>query len=150
MSSSFSIWIILSVYVVVDAADVERLSYPADDRSDTMSHVIGTRWSRSVAGIADVVVKAFMKGAKEVSSKSPNYRKFLKKGTEFDAVTDFNSLNSNIVKRQGYGAIGVMGDSKVKLKLRDGKNSNLPTVQIWDPNMEKSVKFVYINKPILY
>ena len=148
MYSWFSTYVILSSYLIVNAADVSILSYPADDGSDIKSHVAGTRWYRSVPGIADSVVKAFMKGAKEVPTNSPVYRKFLKRGSESDAIEDFNSLNSEIVKGQGYGAVGVIGDTKVRLNIRDKRNSKLPTVQIWDPNMAKSVKIVYINKPI--
>ena len=144
---TLSVW----VYAFVTTSDCKRLSYPADAGSlgGITNHVISTRRSRSVHGIAPAIVKAFMKGTREVPSKSPVYRKFLKQGSEFDAVTDFNSLNSDVVERMGYGAVSTMGDIKVKLKLRDGKNSKLPTVQIWDPNMEKSVKIIYINKPIL-
>ena len=149
MYSWFSTYVILLSYLIVIADDFRILSYPADDGSDIKSHVVGTRWYRSVPGIAGSIVKAFMKGAKEVPTNSPVYRKFLKQGSDSDAVDDFNSLNSEIVKGQGYGAVGVIGDTKVRLKLRDKRNNKLPTVQIWDPNMAKPIKIVYINKPIL-
>ena len=146
--SSRSTYVLLSVYVILNAVDSERLSYQADDGYDIKRYVTGTGLSRSVPGIADAVVKAFMKGAREVPTKSTVYRKFLKQGTGFDAIAEFNSLNADNVSRNGYGAIGVTGDTRVKLTLRDREISGLPTVQIWDPNMAKSVKIVYINKPI--
>ena len=148
MYSWFSTCVILSVYLTVNAADSKILFYPADDRSDIKSRVVGTRWYRSVPGMAESVVKAFMKGAKEVTSNSPLNRKFLKQGSHSDAIEDFNSFNSDIVKRFAYGAVGVIGDTKIQLQFANKRNRGMPTVQISDPNLPKSIKIFYTSKPI--
>ena len=90
-----------------------------------------------------------MKGTKEVPTKSPNHRKFLKQGTEHDAISDFNSMNPVDVNTRSYGADGLVGDTKFRLKLRDSRNSKLPTILISDPEMAKQIKIVYINNPTL-
>ena len=150
MFSWCSSLIILSVYALVSEAGFKVISYPADDRSDVESHVTGTRWSRSVPGIAEMAVRALLKGTKEVPTNSPVYtRKFLKQGSDLDAVNDFNSLNSKIVRTDGYGAIGVIGDIKVKLRMFDGNHGGRPTVQVLDPKRKNSVRIVYTNEQIL-
>ena len=120
-----------------------------NDGYDIRSHVTGTRWFRSIPGIGGSVVKAIMKGTTEVGTKSPLSRKFLKQGTTSDAIKDFNSLNSDVISQHGYGATGFVGDTKFKLRLNDNNNRGLPTLQIWDPNMTKSIKIHYMDKPIV-
>ena len=146
MFSWFSSLIILSVYALVSEAGFKLLSYPADDGSDFESHVTGTRWLRSVPGIAEMAVKTLLKGTREVPTNSQIYRKFLKHGSDLDAVNDFNSLNSKIVRTDGYGAIGVIGDIKVKLRMSDGNYGGRPTVQVLDPKRKNSLRIVYTNK----
>ena len=75
------------------------------------------------------------------------YRKYFKQGTKSNAISDFESLNCKVVRYRDYGAIGVSGNTKVKLTLKNKTNTRLPTLQISDSkNMDKSIKIVYINK----
>ena len=118
-----------------------------NDGNNITSHMTGSRWSRSIPGVGGAVVKTLLKGTLEVETRSTVSRKFLKRGRKSDAIRDFNSLNSDIISNHGYGATGVLGDTRVRLRLIDEKNRGLPTLQIWDPNMDKSIRIHYI-KPL--
>ena len=147
-SSLFSICVISSAFLPVNSADFKRLDISENDGYDITSHVTGTRWPRSVHSIGGSVVRALLKGTKQVETRSTVYRKYLKQGTAFDAISDFNSLNFKIRTNKNYGAIGIKGHTKVKLTLKDKTNHWLPTIGIRNPNMDKSVKIVYMNKQI--
>ena len=147
-SSLFSICVIASAFLPVNSADFKRLDFPENDGYDVTSHETCARGPRSVHGIVSSVLRALLKGTKEVETRSTIYRKYLKKGAELDAISDFNSLNFKVARNRNYGAIGIKGDTKVKLTLKDKTNHWLPTIGIRNPNMDKSVKIVYMNKTI--
>ena len=135
-------------FLLKDATAFKREAFSGNDGYDIRSHMTGTSRSLSVPGVARAVVKAIMTGTREVGTASQVSRKFLKRGAQSDAVADFNSFNSDIINTHGYGAMGVTGDTKVKLRLIDSKYRGLPSLQIWQPNMDKSIKIYYIDKPI--
>ena len=88
-----------------------------------------------------------MKGTKEIATNNPVNRRFLKQGSEADALADFYSVNADVVSRRTSGAMGITGNTKFQLQLKDRRNKGLPTLQISDPSM--SVKIVYTNEPTL-
>ena len=141
----FSICIVISAYVIFIGADL-----PANDGDDIKNHVTGVRWPRALpTGIGrSFLVRRIMKGTKEAETMSTKYRKFFKQGTEDDAISDFNALGSHISDNRRAGAIGVADGVKFRLSIKDKSNSWLPTMRISDPNMPKSIKIVYIDKPV--
>ena len=137
---------IITAFVFVNATNFKRVISPDNDGNDVRSHVPVARSSRAVTGTGSAVLRYLLKGAKEVPTESPFNRKFLKQGTEDDAISDFNALNCKAVKRKSYGATGVKGNAIVKLVLNDFSRS---TIVVSDPNMAKSIKVIYIKK-LLY
>ena len=87
-------------------------------------------------------MRALINGAREFPTTSEINRKFIKHGYRADAISDFNSLKTEIKSRQPFGSIGLKGKTKVMLTL----NSRDPLIQIWDPSLNKSIK-IYYKKP---
>ena len=144
LSSWFSASIIISAYIIVYAADFKIPAFPENDGYYIRSHVTGTRWSRSIPGVGGAVVKALLKGTKEVALGNSVNRKFYKQGSESDAISDFDSLNCKIVRNKNYGSIGYKGHTKFTLTL----NYFHPTIKISDPSMDRPIKIVYNNMPV--
>ena len=112
------------------------------------NHVTRTRWPRSIPGIGSSAVRLLMQGTKQMDTRSTIYRKYFKQGTKNDAISDFRNLNPEVTRSRSYGAIGFRGGLKIKLTFNDKTNHWLPTMKISHPDMDKSIKIVYINKKI--
>ena len=103
-------------------------------------HISNIRRSRSVPGIANPAIKAFIKSAVEVPTTSQKYRKFMKEGNRQDAIADFNKLKPTNVLQKRLTTGGFVGDAKLLLKLNPGRR---PNILIFDPKSDSSVKIVY-------
>ena len=141
----FSSCVLISSCATVGAADFSEFA-----GNDVMqNHVTDPRWRRSVPGeIGSALVRAIMKGTVEVKTSSPRYRKFFKQGSEYDAIDDFNGLNSRVTMSKSYGATGYVGKTRFHLTIKDKTNSWLPTLKISDPSMSKQIKIIYLNRPL--
>ena len=77
--------------------------------------------------------KLSLKGAKEVSTTSQKYRKFIKRGQVKNAVEDLNRLK--------WTGDGLVGDARVELRTNKGPRS---TILVFDPNDYSPLKSVYL------
>ena len=102
--------------------------------------------SRSISGITNKAIKALMKDASEVATGSQKYRKFVKLGTEIDAVTDFKAMKpADIhVNKRLFAVDGFVGDSILTLKTKDKTQMYRPSIMIADPKLKVPIKVVYM------
>ena len=131
---------------IVQAADGKRLIYRDIPGGNKLSNI---RWSRSVPGIAQLVIRSLINSAVEVPTKSQQYRKFIKHGSSSDAVTDFAKLlPTKFQNRMQYSIEALVGNVEVKLRLKDHIHNRRPSIEIVDPyGSAPPVKIVYIRGP---
>ena len=131
---------------IVQAADEKRFIYRDIPGGNKLSNI---RWSRSVSGIAKLVIRFLINSAVEVPTKSQQYRTFIKHGSSSDAVTDFAKLQpTKFQNRMQYSIEGLVGNVEVKLRLKDHIHNRRPSIEIADPyGSARPVKIVYIKDP---
>ena len=107
-----------------------------------------TSRSGSALGITNAAIKALLRGAEEVHTNSPVYKKFVKIGTKENAITDFHAANPAKVymDRRTYAMEGVVDDILLTLKTKDRRQRRKPSILISDPGIEKPIKLVYYDK----
>ena len=93
------------------------------------------------------MLRILLKGAEEMSTNDKFNRIFIKHGSKYEAISDFNALNCENVIYKRFGVSGVKGNASFKLKT-DAFSQSRPTIVVSDPNMAKSIKIIYTKTPM--
>ena len=131
----------IAAFGFVNATNFKRLAFPDND---VRNHVPGARSSRAVSGPGSAVLRILLKGAEEMSTNDKFNRIFIKHGSKYEAISDFNALNCENVIYKRFGVSGVKGNASFKLKIDAFSQS---TIVVSDPNMAKSIKIIYTKTP---
>ena len=105
------------------------------------------RRSRSVRGITSPILKALINTATEVSTSSVKFRKFVKHGSEGDAIADFYKLRPKSIRvsrgpEETHGSAGGFVDgTDVQLRIR----KRWPAILIYTKDAG-AIKISYIRK----
>ena len=107
------------------------------------------RQIRSVLSIGKATMEALLKGTKEVPTKSIKYKKYLKQGNLPEAISDFKSVNPNLIDidRKQFKLEGVLEDRTfLRLRMYDRSNHRRPTIFVEDSEGKNAVKIIYCPK----
>lgn len=144
-----SVWLnfflLISVHEVAKRASASGLiGNTYDEYGIRQALSLKLHQSRSVARVADKAIKFLMTGAKEVPTGSPRYRKFVKLGSGFDAVTDFEATNPVFLDKRAFTTDGYIDGVKFTLKMKDKSQGRNPSIMITDdPYRKLPIKIVY-------
>ena len=142
-------WLLISLLVLIlnsiNAADEQGPIHQEISGGNKQSSFHSTR---SVSGFTQPAIRALISSAKEVPTRSPKFRKFVKQGSVSKAVADFDHLKPTDVEERMYSTFASVGDLKVQFKIRDHRHNKGPTIQISDPSGVTSFKIIYIRNPV--
>lgn len=139
----FPVCLMISVHGIVRGAYDKELVYEENDGSQVRSHLTNFRRSSSVLRITNAAIKALMKGAIEVPTNSKTYRKFMKQGTEKEAVIDFKATNPTDVRKRTFSIDGFVDGTILTLKTKDKSQGRHPSILITDSKLDSPIKIVY-------
>lgn len=106
---------------------------------------------RSPIGKGAQVIIRLMQNVYEVPTQSTNYKKYIKYGTEKDAILDFWSTKPGAYKvrksRAGESVTDAyIGHTMIRLNTRDRVQGYRPTITLKTRNEKINAKIVYMNK----
>jgi hypothetical protein len=84
-----------------------------------------------------------LKDIANTEQKKRKTRQFKKKGTYEDAQKDFESLQPKNVRKVKEALVGDLDDGRI-VNIRSKSSANAPTLEIYNPEKDRSIKIRYI------
>ena len=130
--------LVLTNHFVLALDDKQQILQEITDGNNVKHDEPKLRMTRSMRDII-----ALIKSAAEVSTRSKQYRKFVKTGSVPDAIDDFMKLKPTGIKKRKFSTDAWVGDVQIQLQKTDISQSRQPSIRISYPGDVAAFKIVY-------